>query len=95
MPGGFGVDGRQLTSRRRWLKETKGLLAAAVRPLLGEEGLLLAGEGDRRSEAMGNDPARSLVGGDEAVLWCCLWSVDGERDGSVGCGQKMPLLEVG
>uniref|UniRef100_A0A3N7HXU5 Uncharacterized protein n=1 Tax=Populus trichocarpa TaxID=3694 RepID=A0A3N7HXU5_POPTR len=44
---------------------------------------------------MGNGPARSLVGGDEAVLWCCLWSVDGERVGSVGCGQKLPLLEVG
>jgi hypothetical protein len=52
---------------------------------LGEEGLLLAGEGDRGSEAMGNSPACSLVGGDEAVLWCCLWSVDGERAGSVGC----------
>ena len=60
-----------------------------------EEGLLLAGEGDRGSEAMGNDPARSLVGGDEVVLWCCLWSVDGERAGSGGCGQKLPLLEVG
>jgi hypothetical protein len=44
---------------------------------------------------MGNDSARSLVDGDEVVLWYCLWSVEGERAGSVGCGQKLPLLEVG
>ena len=44
---------------------------------------------------MGNGSARSLVGGDEAVLWCCLWSIEGEKAGSVGCGQKLPLLEIG
>jgi len=44
---------------------------------------------------MGNGSARSLVGGDEAVLWCCLWSVEGEKTGSVACGQKLPLLEIG
>ncbi|KAG6770045.1 hypothetical protein POTOM_025712 [Populus tomentosa] len=41
---------------------------------------------------MGNRFARSLVGGDEVVLWSCLWSVEGARVGSVGCGQKLPLL---
>jgi hypothetical protein len=40
---------------------------------------------------MGNGSARSLVGGDEAVLW----SVEGEKAGSVACGQKLPLLEIG
>ena len=54
---------------------------------------LLAEEGDRGSEETGNGSARSLVGGDEVVLWCCLWSVEGARAGSVGCGQKLPLLE--
>ena len=49
----------------------------------------------RGSEKMGNGSARSLVGGDKAVLWCCLWSVQGEKAGSVSCGQKLPLLEVG
>jgi hypothetical protein len=52
-------------------------------------------KGDRGSEEMGNDSARSLVGGDEAVLWCCLWSVEDERAGFVSCEQKLPLLEVG
>ena len=51
--------------------------------------------GSRGSEEMGNGSARSLVGGDKAVLWCCLWSVGGEKAGSVSCGQKLPLLEVG
>ena len=52
-------------------------------------------KGDRGSEEMGNGSARSLVGGDEAVLWCCLWSVEDERAWFVSCGQKLPLLEVG
>ncbi|KAG6770044.1 hypothetical protein POTOM_025711 [Populus tomentosa] len=41
---------------------------------------------------MGNGYACSLVSGDEVVLWSCLWSVEGARVGSVGCGQKLPLL---
>jgi len=55
---------------------------------LGEEGLLLAGEGDRGSEAMGNGLVYSLVDGDEVVLWCCLWSVDGERLGLSAVGRS-------
>jgi hypothetical protein len=42
-----------------------------MRPLLWapleEERLLLAGKGDRGSKETGNDPARSLIGGDEVV----------------------------
>ena len=42
-----------------------------MRPLLWapleEDGLMLAGEGSRGSEETGNGPARSLIGGDEAV----------------------------
>jgi len=42
-----------------------------MRPLLWapleEERLLLAGKGDRGSKETGNGPARSLIGGDEAV----------------------------
>jgi len=41
-----GGEGRQLTGRRRWLKETKRLLAAAVRPPLGLC-RVYADEGDR------------------------------------------------
>ncbi|KAI9395332.1 hypothetical protein POPTR_005G218650v4 [Populus trichocarpa] len=39
----------------------------------------------------------SLEAGEERLLlWCSLEAgVDGERAGYVGCGQKLPLLEVG
>jgi hypothetical protein len=50
---------------------------------------------DRGFEEIRNGSARSLVGGDEVVLWCCLWSVEDERAWFVSCGQKLPLLEVG
>ncbi|KAL9403765.1 hypothetical protein Peur_000737 [Populus x canadensis] len=39
------------------------------------------------------------IGGEAVVAGCCgeellLWLVDGERAGSLSCGQKLPLLEV-
>jgi len=51
---------------------TAGLLLPleAIRRLRKERPVGLSGS--RGSEEMGNASTRSLVGGDEAVLWCCL-----------------------
>jgi hypothetical protein len=72
-----------------WVSSPSPLLRVADRAALLADGGSVAGcgrrcsaeEGDRGSEAMENGPARSLVGGDEAVLLCGLVEagVDGDR----------------
>ena len=58
-------EGRQLTGRRRWLKETKRLLVAAVRLPLGEAFRVCADERDRglRPVEEGRSVSCGLEGG--------------------------------
>jgi hypothetical protein len=47
-------------------------------------------------EIGGEAVVAGCCGEERLLLWCSLEAgVDGERAGSVGCGQKLPLLEVG